>query len=138
MTTTTQSFGQEACDFIDSLNRLYTPDAILGRAMHRVVSRFGFDRLVITGLLPKPGESFDDLILAEHFPDGFRALYSGRDYIRFDPNVHRSVHSSHPFEWTWRDYGDEHGPRLIEIMEVLAEFKMPLGFHRAGPWRGRL
>ena len=67
MTTTTQSFGQEAFDFIDSLDRLYTPDAILG-AMHRVVSRFGFDRLVITGLLPKPGESFDDLILAEHFP----------------------------------------------------------------------
>ena len=69
MTTTTQSFGQEAFDFIDSLDRLYTPDAILG-AMHRVVSRFGFDWLVITGLLPKPGESFDDLILAEHFRMG--------------------------------------------------------------------
>jgi LuxR family quorum sensing-dependent transcriptional regulator len=127
MTTTAQSFGQEAFDFVDSLDRLYTPDAVIG-AMHRVASRFGFEWLAFTGLVPKPGETFDDLILAEHSPDGFIALYNRRDYIRFDPNMHRSIHSSQPFEWTWRDYGDEHGPRATEIMRTLAEFTMPQGF----------
>jgi LuxR family transcriptional regulator, quorum-sensing system regulator BjaR1 len=127
MTTTAGGFGQEAFTFIDGLDRLHTPDAIM-RAMHRVVSRFGFEWLVFTGLVPKPGETFDDLVLAEHAPDGFHALYNARDYIRCDPNVHRAVHSSHPFDWTWQDYGDEHGPRSVEIMRVLADFTLARGF----------
>src|SRR6266540_3285935 len=118
MTTTAQSFGQEAFDFIDSLDRLYTPDSIL-RALDRVISRFGFETLVLTGVMPKPGETLDDLFLAGHAPDGFHALYSERDYLRFDPNMLRAIRSSHPFAWAWQDYDDEHVPRSIEVMRVL-------------------
>jgi LuxR family transcriptional regulator, quorum-sensing system regulator BjaR1 len=127
MTTTARGFGQEAFTFIDGLDQLHTPDAVM-RALHRVVSRFGFEWLVFTGLAPKPGETFDDLVLAEHAPDGLHALYNARDYIRVDPNVHRAVRSSRPFDWTWQDYGDEHGPRSVEVMRVLADFTLAQGF----------
>jgi LuxR family quorum sensing-dependent transcriptional regulator len=135
MTATASSFGQEAFDFVDGLDRLDTPDAVLG-TMQRVVSRFGFEWVAFTGILPKPGETMDDLILAHHSPDGLHDLYNTRDYIRVDPNVHRAMRSSCPFDWTWEDYGDEHGPRSTEVMRVLAEFTMRRGFfvpvHGAG------
>jgi Autoinducer binding domain len=55
-------------------------------------------------------------------------VYTSRDYIRVDPNVRRALHSSRPFEWTWEDYGDEHGPRSTEVMRVLADFTLLRGF----------
>src|ERR1051325_7227922 len=104
--------------------------------MLRVTSRFGFECLAFTGILPKPGETLDDLILAHRSPDGLHDLYANRDYVRVDPNMRRALRSSSPFDWTWEDYGDEYGPRSTEVMRVLAEHTMERGFfvpvHGAG------
>src|SRR6185295_15632249 len=86
MTAKANSFGQRTFDFIEGLDRLDTPEAVLG-TMLRVVSRFGFEWLAFTGILPKPGETLDDLILAHHSPDGLHDLYANRDYVRIDPNM---------------------------------------------------
>ena len=135
MTAKANSFGQRTFDFIEGLDRLDTPEAVLG-TMLRVVSRFGFEWLAFTGILPKPGETLDDLILAHHSPDGLHDLYANRDYVRIDPNMRRALRSSSPFDWTWEDYGDEYGPRSTEVMRVLAEHTMERGFfvpvHGAG------
>lgn len=135
MTAKANSFGQRTFDFIEGLDRLDTPEAVLD-TMLRVVSRFGFEWLAFTGILPKPGETLDDLILAHHSPDGLHDLYTTRDYVRVDPNMRRALRSSSPFDWTWEDYGDEYGPRSTEVMRVLAEHTMERGFfvpvHGAG------
>jgi LuxR family quorum sensing-dependent transcriptional regulator len=135
MTAKANSFGQRTFDFIEGLDRLDTPEAVLD-TMLRVVSRFGFEWLAFTGILPKPGETLDDLILAHHSPDGLHDLYANRDYVRIDPNMRRALRSSSPFDWTWEDYGDEYGPRSTEVMRVLAEHTMERGFfvpvHGAG------
>ena len=135
MTAKANSFGQRTFDFIEGLDRLDTPEAVLD-TMLRVVSRFGFEWLAFTGILPKPGETLDDLILAHHSPDGLHDLYANRDYVRIDPNMRRALRSSSPFDWTWEDYGDEYGPRSTEVMRVLAEYTMERGFfvpvHGAG------
>ena len=112
MTAKANSFGQRTFDFIEGLDRLDTPEAVLD-TMLRVVSRFGFEWLAFTGILPKPGETLDDLILAHHSPDGLHDLYANRDYVRIDPNMRRAAS---PFDWTWEDYGDEYGPRSTEVM----------------------
>jgi LuxR family transcriptional regulator, quorum-sensing system regulator BjaR1 len=127
MTGTANSFGQEALDFVESLDRLDTPDAVLD-AMQGAISRFGFEWVAFAGVLPKPGETMDDLVLAHRSRDGLHDVYTSRDYVRVDPNVRRALHSSRPFEWTWEDYGDEHGPRSTEVMRVLADFTMLRGF----------
>jgi hypothetical protein len=90
MTAKANSFGQRTFDFIEGLDRLDTPEAVLG-TMLRVVSRFGFEWLAFTGILPKPGETLDDLILAHHSPDGLHDLYANRDYVRIDPNMRRAL-----------------------------------------------
>jgi len=135
MTAKANSFGQRTFDFIEGLDRLDTPEAVLD-TMLRVVSRFGFEWLAFSGILPKPGETLDDLILAHHSPDRLHDLYTTRDYVRVDPNMRRALRSSSPFDWTWEDYGDEYGPRSTEVMRVPAEHTMELGFfvpvHGAG------
>jgi LuxR family quorum sensing-dependent transcriptional regulator len=117
------------------LDRLDTPEAVLD-TMIRVVSRFGFEWLAFSGILPKPGETLDDLILAHHSSDGLHDLHTTRDYVRVDPNMRRALRSSSPFDWTSEDYGDECGPRSTEVMRVLAEHIMERGFfvpvHGAG------
>src|SRR4029078_8105742 len=134
MTAKANSFGQRPFDFIEGLDRLDTPEAVLG-TMLRVVSRFGFEWLAFTGILPKAGETLDDLILAHHSPDGLHDLYANRDYVRIDPNMRRALRSS-PFDCTWEDYGDEYGPRATEVLRVPAEHTMERGFfvpvHGAG------
>jgi LuxR family quorum sensing-dependent transcriptional regulator len=135
MVAKVNSFGQEAFDFIEGLDELDSPDSVL-EAMQDEISRFGFEWLAFTGILPKPGETMDDLILAHHSPDGLHDVYASRNYVRIDPNVRRALRSSRPFDWTWEDYGDEHGPRSTEVMRVLAEFTLQRGFfvpvHGAG------
>ena len=127
MTGTANSFGQEAFDFVESLDRLDTPGAVLD-TMQGAISRFGLEWVALAGILPKPGETMDDLVLAHRSPDGLHDVYSSRDYIRVDPNVRSALHSSRPFEWTWEDYGDEHGPCATEVMRVLADFTILRGF----------
>ena len=75
MTAKANSFGQRTFDFIEGLDRLDTPEAVLD-TMLRVVSRFGSEWLAFSGILPKPGETLDDLILAHHSPDGLHDLYT--------------------------------------------------------------
>jgi hypothetical protein len=52
MTGTANSFGQEAFDFVESLDRLDTPDAILD-TMQGAISRFGFEWVAFAGILPR-------------------------------------------------------------------------------------
>src|SRR6187549_2436549 len=93
MTAKANSFGQRTFDFIEGLDRLDTSEAVLDTMLH-VVSRFGW--LAFTGILPKPGETLDDLILAHRSPDGLHDLYVTRDYVRIDPNMRRALRSSLP------------------------------------------
>lgn len=99
MTGTANSFGQEAFDFVESLDRLDTPDAVLD-IMQGATSRFSFEWVAFAGILPKPAETMDDLVLAHRSPDGLHDVYTSRDYIRVDPNVRRALHSSRPFART--------------------------------------
>jgi hypothetical protein len=134
MTTKAQAFGREAFDFIEGVDRLYAPVAVM-EAMRCVSSQFGFEWFVFTGLVPQPGQAFDDLLLSGLFPDGFRAIYANRDYGRSDPNVCRALHSSHPFEWTWTDYDEEDGPRAVEIMRILCVAKRTVDEHAQSAMR---
>jgi LuxR family transcriptional regulator, quorum-sensing system regulator BjaR1 len=121
------SLRQDAFNFIDELERLSDSDSILD-ALQRVLAPFGFGRVVMSGLTLKPGQVFDDIVLASRWPHEFQAIYSARDYLRISPIVRLAIRSSHPYEWdeaTWRKDED---PRAIELMELAAGFDMPRGF----------
>ena len=114
------SLRQDAFNFIDELERLSDSDSILD-ALQRVLAPFGFGRVVMSGLTLKPGQVFDDIVLASRWPHEFQAIYSARDYLRISPIVRLAIRSPHPFEWdeaTWRKDED---PRAIDLMELAAD-----------------
>jgi hypothetical protein len=51
MTGTANSFGQEALDFVESLDRVDT-DAVLD-TMQGAICRFGFEWVAFAGILPR-------------------------------------------------------------------------------------
>ena len=114
-------FGQETFDFIGQLDGFSSADEVAG-AMHRIVARFGFDGLFFAGLQPKPGQSFEDLILAARCPAEFRAVYVSRDYVNFDDNVRRARLSTQAFEWTSTPKVENKESRMREINALLADF----------------
>ncbi len=114
-------FGQETFDFIEQLDGFSSADGV-AEAMHRIIARFGFEGLFFAGLQPKPGQSFDDLILAARCPAEFRSLYVSRGYIHFDDNVRRAQRSTQAFEWTSRPNVEDKEDRMREINGLLADF----------------
>jgi hypothetical protein len=52
MTGKAKSFGQEALDFVEGLDRLDTSDPVLD-TMQGAISRFGFEWVAFAGILPR-------------------------------------------------------------------------------------
>src|SRR5712691_5451679 len=115
---------QDAFDFIYGLEQMSDIDAIMD-AMERVLARYGFTALLLTGV---PGEQFEQAALATRWPAEYLALYIRNGYVRSDPIARRCRRSPNPFEWTGAYYYRDPDPRTAEVMRRAAEFGMERGF----------
>jgi LuxR family quorum sensing-dependent transcriptional regulator len=120
------NYADEAFRFIEDLDRLETPAAILD-AMETSLSRFGFDSFIVSGL-PGPGEKVEEVVLLKKWPAGWFEIYTGRDYVRHDPIIRRCRNSVQPFEWAEAPFDPEAEPRSLEVMNKAGDFGMTQGF----------
>lgn len=127
MATRAQAFGQQALEFIEEVDRLDSPDAVV-EAVYRAVAGLGFEGLFFAEFHPRPGQNFEDFVLASRCPAELRAIYTKRDYASVDPNIRRARCSIHPFEWGERASGEGDDSRDVEFMRFLADFRFPRGF----------
>ncbi len=121
-----KAFGQEAFEFAEGVDRLEAPGDVI-EALHRVVARFGFEGLFVGGIRADPNQSVTDLVIAAQCPAEFLEVYASRDYVRFDPTLQRALRSARPFEWTASRY-DKEEPRLVGLVQLLADFRFSRGF----------
>ena len=120
------SYADEAFRFVEELDGLATPGAILD-AMEASLSRFGFDSFIVTGL-PAPGETVERVVLLKKWPPGWFEIYTGRHYVRHDPVIRHCRNSVQPFEWSEAPFDPEGEPRALEVMHRAADFGMRQGF----------
>jgi LuxR family quorum sensing-dependent transcriptional regulator len=120
-------FGADVFSFIESLDRLSDANEAL-RVLEEAVGRFGFERLIVTGLLPIEGERFDDLVLASGWPAEFLQLYCQHDYIRFDPIARLVQQSANPFAWEGTSYFRSEDAGVAAVMKHAADFGIARGF----------
>jgi LuxR family transcriptional regulator, quorum-sensing system regulator BjaR1 len=120
-------YAPEAFSFIENLDRLSDPKEVLD-ATERIVGRFGFERLIFTGLVPSRGQSFNELVLAARLPLEFLKIYAENDYIHLDPIARLARQSVNPFEWEGANYFRTKDFRVAEIMKQAADFRIARGF----------
>ena len=123
-----EAFGQQALEFIEEVDRLGSPAAVV-EAVYRVLRASGFEGLFFAELDPRPIEKFDDFVLASRCPTEFGPIYTERNYASIDGNIRRARRSSHTFEWSEAGYADnDHEPHTVEFLRFLSDFGFPRGF----------
>jgi LuxR family quorum sensing-dependent transcriptional regulator len=116
--------ARNAVLFIRTIEQLAAADDVID-AMARPLGGFGFTSFFFIGLDPE--QRFDVQVLAHRAPAEFVALYSRRNYIRFDPIVRLCRRSLLPFSWDERSYADDSDPRALEVMREAAAFGIRQG-----------
>lgn len=119
-------FATEAFSFIEALDRLDTPQAVID-AMERSLALFGFQNFIITGL-PNPQEKIDGLIMLKKWPLDWYRLYTMQAYDRYDPVIRLCRNTVQPFEWSEAFYDCESEPQAALVMAGAREFGMKRGF----------
>ena len=71
--------------FIDALSGLSDSAAIVD-ALHRALATEGV-RFFCFNFLPQPGESFQDVVLANRWPQDWLSLYVAENYVQDDPAI---------------------------------------------------
>ena len=119
-------YGQQALDFIESLEGIEAADAAMD-SMADAFGSFGFQTLIVTGL-PNPSQRFEQVVLAKRWPEEWFKLYTAKRYITVDPVARLCRNSLSPFEWTEAPFDAEREPRALEVMQRAADFNMSNGF----------
>jgi LuxR family transcriptional regulator, quorum-sensing system regulator BjaR1 len=119
------SYGKDAFDVIDRLDRLTDTDAVMD-TMHHAIGDYGFETLLFTGL-PSPTQRFDNVVLGMRWPTEWFKIYNDGRYVHVDPVIRHLRRSIRPFEWTDARYDPEVEPRAAQLMQLRADF----GFGRA-------
>jgi LuxR family quorum sensing-dependent transcriptional regulator len=124
MPSNAPGYGWEAFAFIEELNRLTCPEAVM-KATERILAGYGFGQLLIAGLAE---ERFDEEVLGSGWPAEFMELYTRQRFIRFDPVVRQCRRSSGPFFWHAGLYVDDPEPGVHEVLRCAAEYGITQGF----------
>jgi LuxR family quorum sensing-dependent transcriptional regulator len=120
------SYADEAFTFVEGLERLSTPDSVMG-AMEKTLSLLGFENFILTGL-PGPKERFENAVLLRKWPEGWFEIYTREDYVRVDPIIRHCRNTVQPFEWKEAPLHAEREPRALEVMNRAIDYRMKEGF----------
>jgi len=119
-------FAREAFEFIDSLDRLSTIDAVMN-ATQRVLGRFGFEHFSFSGV-PRSSAAMPEVVLAHRIPAELLKLYVERRYADVDPAMRMLRRTTEPFRWLDVPYHRERERKGAEVMALVADFGLSQGF----------
>lgn len=111
---------ERALEFIEAAQRYDRPEPLFAD-FQRLLSEYGFQHFVLTGL-PPVGENFDGLMICNRWPEEWSQTYRDRRYFRDDPVSRWSLSKRRPFRWSSARRGSEKTPRSREIDGAAAEF----------------
>lgn len=126
MSARTLAHATEAFEFIEALDLLSTPQAIID-SMEQSLALFGFENFIMTGL-PHPDQRIEGLVLLKKWPLEWYQRYTQKGYDRHDPVIRLCRHTVQPFEWAEVSYDPEASPKAAGIMREATEFGMKEGY----------
>lgn len=113
-------------DFIDEIQRLTTTAGIMD-AVRAAVSHFGF-QFYCFNFLPDPGQTFQDVLLANLLPAGWLELYLERQFAHVDPSLRHCKRMLRPYRWfNEAPYDPEHELSAVEVVRRAMDFGLSDG-----------
>jgi len=108
-------------DFIDDVQRLTTTAGVTD-AMRATLGRFGLE-FYCFNFLPDTHQTFADVLLAAHLPNGWLEHYLERQFVHDDPSLRHCRRTRRPYRW-FKDcsYDPEREPRAVEVVQRASEF----------------
>ena len=114
-------------DFIEDVQNLSTSIEVMD-AMDVVVGGYGLEYFCFN-FLPRPTQSFADVLLADRLPAGWLELYHREQFVHADPSIRHCKTMIRPYRW-FKDapYDREAEPRALEVVQRAADFGLTDGF----------
>jgi LuxR family quorum sensing-dependent transcriptional regulator len=119
-------FAPDVFEFIDSLDRLSTLEAVMDATEH-MLGRFGFAQFSFSGV-PYNSDAMPGIVLAHRIPAELFKLYLERRYADIDPSMRHLRRTSEPFKWLDVPYNSEREPRVAELKALVTDFGLAQGF----------
>jgi DNA-binding CsgD family transcriptional regulator len=117
--------NNEVIDFADTLNRVTSqPELVL--AMRRVLNRIGFEYFSLN-FLPRPEQSFKEVVLLNHLPRGWLELYIREDFARADPSIRHCHSTTRPFEYKDSPFDPILEPATLKVVQTAIDFSISNG-----------
>jgi LuxR family quorum sensing-dependent transcriptional regulator len=116
----------EALSAIDRLNVAKTPDDVV-HTLTAALKGFGAEFFCL-GMLPQPGQKYEEVMLAHCVPTEWLRLYLERDFAASDPSIRHLRHTVHPFDYKDAPYDPEREPKAAEVVSQAADFQLSRGF----------
>ena len=126
MSNSAAELDQSIFGFIDALSGLSDSAAVVD-ALHRALAMEGV-RFFCFNFLPQPGESFEDVVLANRWPQDWLRLYVAENYVQDDPAIRYCRRMAQPFEWSAAPFDPMREPRAAEIVERAKDFGLADGY----------
>lgn len=119
-------WGRRALDFVDAVEAATTSESVIAR-FEKMIGDLGFRAYIMAGI-PIPGQSLDQLMLANGWPAEWYDLYARDNLAAVDPVPRHSLSSLNPFLWTEAPYDREHDPAAHGVMTRARDFGLNQGF----------
>ena len=116
-----------AFEFIEDIQSLSTVGEVMD-AMEVVLGDYGF-RYFCFNFLPRPTQSFEDVLLANRLPAGWLKLYQEKQFVHADPSIRHCKSMVRPYRWFKEaPYDRETEPRALEVVQRAMDFGLTDGF----------
>jgi LuxR family quorum sensing-dependent transcriptional regulator len=119
-------WGRRALDFVDAIEASKTAASVV-RQFENVIHELGFRAYIMAGI-PMPGQSLEELTVANGWPAEWFELYTRENLHEVDPIPRHCLSNLNPFEWKDIPYDREREKSVHQMMMRARDFGLCTGF----------
>lgn len=119
-------WGRQALDFVDAIEALKTTASVISQ-FERMIGKLGFHAYIMAGI-PTPGQSLEQLTVANGWPAEWFELYNRENLSAVDPVPRHCFGTLNPFEWKDAPYDPEFDQPAHRVMTRARDFRFHEGF----------
>lgn len=119
-------WGRRALDFVDAIEASKTAASVMSQ-FERMIGNLGFHAYLMAGI-PTPGQSLQQLTVANGWPTEWFELYNRENLSSVDPVPRHCFNTLNPFEWKDAPYDRERDQPAHRVMTRARDFRFHEGF----------